>query len=220
VLPDVASGAALRHAFMMEEITSVLRHDVRNHLAAIRNAGFFLRRKLETTAPALVAEARVAQMLELIASEAVAIEAMLSRLRPPPAAPGADARAVAARVATTANGVSAEPGGPAAVRADADELALAVACLVDNALDSAGAATVRCGADGDRVVIEVVDDGPGFADGAEGHALDPFFTTKAGRLGLGLNIARRIAARAGGTLSLAARAPCGVSARLVLPGAQ
>jgi signal transduction histidine kinase len=51
-----------------------------------------------------------------------------------------------------------------------------------------------------RVCIAVQDDGPGFAPDALGHLLEPFFTTKADGLGLGLPLARSIVEAHGGTL--------------------
>ena len=74
-----------------------------------------------------------------------------------------------------------------------------------------------CHARDDRTVIEVVDDGPGLSGEAAQHALDAFFTTRPGRLGLGLNIAKRTAARSRGTLELGAAEGRGTRAAIVLP---
>ena len=46
---------------------------------------------------------------------------------------------------------------------------------------------------------------------------EPFFSTKPGRLGLGLNIARRIAGRWGGTVDLLPGQSRGVVSTLSLP---
>ena len=69
--------------------------------------------------------------------------------------------------------------------------------LIDNALDAmAGSGTlrVRTRLDGDQVVIEVGDSGPGMTPEVAGHAFEAFFTTKdiGEGTGLGLDIARRI----------------------------
>ncbi len=83
--------------------------------------------------------------------------------------------------------------------------------LIDNALDAmAGTGTLRLASrlDGDGVVVEVGDTGPGFAAEVAARAFDAFFTTKdVGKgTGLGLDIARRIVEeRHGGTLTIDSR---------------
>ena len=59
--------------------------------------------------------------------------------------------------------------------------------------------------DGDRVLIEVRDRGPGISDEARGRLFEPFFTTKDADsgLGLGLAISAGIVADFGGTLAAA-----------------
>ncbi|HEU5485109.1 MAG TPA: ATP-binding protein [Microlunatus sp.] len=69
--------------------------------------------------------------------------------------------------------------------------------LIDNAADALGdAGVLRVGArtEGDRVVVEIADSGPGMPAEVAARAFEPFFTTKeVGRgTGLGLDIARRI----------------------------
>jgi signal transduction histidine kinase len=72
--------------------------------------------------------------------------------------------------------------------------------LVDNAadamegMDGRGKLTVRTARDGDRVLVEIGDNGPGIPEAAAAHVLEPFYTTKpVGRgTGLGLDICWRI----------------------------
>jgi signal transduction histidine kinase len=80
--------------------------------------------------------------------------------------------------------------------------------LIDNAVDAMdGAGTLRLTtrADGDRVVVEIGDTGPGMAPQVAARAFEPFYTTKdVGKgTGLGLDIARRIVVdRHGGTIAI------------------
>jgi signal transduction histidine kinase len=69
--------------------------------------------------------------------------------------------------------------------------------LIDNAIDSlgeSGTLTVRSRLDGECVVVEIGDTGPGIPPDVLRRVFDPFFTTKdVGRgTGLGLDTARRI----------------------------
>lgn len=77
----------------------------------------------------------------------------------------------------------------------------AVFNLVDNALDAA-ARRVVIAADlhGGMLTITVCDDGPGLTTEIAGRAFEPFVSTKAGGIGMGLAIADAAVAEAGGEL--------------------
>ena len=69
--------------------------------------------------------------------------------------------------------------------------------LIDNAVDAmegTGALRISTRVDGDEVVVEIADTGPGMPVEVQARAFDPFFTTKdVGKgTGLGLDISRRI----------------------------
>jgi signal transduction histidine kinase len=69
--------------------------------------------------------------------------------------------------------------------------------LIDNAIDAVGergTITVRTRLDGECILVDIADTGPGMPPEARQHAFDPFFTTKdVGQgTGLGLDTARRI----------------------------
>jgi len=79
--------------------------------------------------------------------------------------------------------------------------------LIDNAIDAVdgrGSITLRAYAEGGRVVVEVVDDGPGIAREAQSRVFEPFYTTKevGAGTGLGLDIVRRIVTGHGGEVSV------------------
>jgi signal transduction histidine kinase len=77
--------------------------------------------------------------------------------------------------------------------------------LLDNAIDAVdghGSITARAYTEGARVVVEVVDDGPGIPRAAQVHVFEPFYTTKdiGSGTGLGLAIVRRIVTDHGGEI--------------------
>ncbi|HET6986972.1 MAG TPA: ATP-binding protein [Kribbella sp.] len=83
--------------------------------------------------------------------------------------------------------------------------------LIDNAVDAmGGSGTLRISTrtDGDRVVVEFTDTGPGMSPEVATRAFEPFYTTKdVGKgTGLGLEIAQRIVAEHhGGTITISSR---------------
>ena len=75
---------------------------------------------------------------------------------------------------------------------------------------------VRTAREGDSVVVAISDDGPGIPAAAR-QGLRPFFTTKAGGLGLGLPIALKIVQLHQGDLVLSDRPPRGLVVTIRLP---
>jgi nitrogen fixation/metabolism regulation signal transduction histidine kinase len=79
--------------------------------------------------------------------------------------------------------------------------------LVQNAEDAlsetpGGLFSVRTRQDGDRVVMEMRDNGPGFPAELLARAFEPYFTTKARGTGLGLAIVKKIVDEHGGEVRL------------------
>jgi len=102
---------------------------------------------------------------------------------------------------------------------DEDLLERAFENLVRNAREAAGVkghVWVRAAREGSGVVVTVADDGPGIP-AATRQGLRPFFTTKAGGLGLGLPIALKIVRLHQGELTLSDRSPRGLVVRVRLP---
>ncbi|MFC1708056.1 ATP-binding protein [Planctomycetota bacterium] len=93
--------------------------------------------------------------------------------------------------------------------ADGEKLAEAIGEVLRNSVESMPeeGGTVTVYAErlmDDRVLVEVYDTGEGFSDFALDRCFDAFFSTKAGRLGLGLTKARRILEAHGGDIELTA----------------
>jgi len=105
--------------------------------------------------------------------------------------------------------IAIEPHLPC-VHATGSELNQVWLNLIDNALDAipeGGRIDISARAELDRVVIRVVDDGPGIPPDLVPQIWDPFFTTKppGQGTGLGLDIARRLLRRYHGDITVESR---------------
>lgn len=119
------------------------------------------------------------------------------------------------------------PQLPVVVKADATQLAVAVAALIRNSLEAiVGSGQIEvsidwsAGSTADRWAEVVVnDDGPGLSDDVRRHLFDPYYSGRpAGRgLGLGLSKCWRIVAAHGGRIDVASEPGAGATFRLLLP---
>jgi len=95
--------------------------------------------------------------------------------------------------------------------------------LIDNALAYGERARLSLIEDGEHMIVEVADDGPGIAEADWSRVFDPFVRLEdsrnrdTGGSGLGLSIARSVAQGHGGRIQLANRPTGGLSASLWLP---
>ncbi|MBC9877314.1 HAMP domain-containing protein [Bradyrhizobium sp. INPA01-394B] len=106
------------------------------------------------------------------------------------------------------------------------EIIRAVTNLVENATRFGTHIDVALLPDGDRLVIDVSDDGPGIPDERKATMLEPFVRGEEARtmdetagFGLGLSIAQAIVTAHGGTLLLLDNEPRGLRVRLLLSNA-
>jgi signal transduction histidine kinase len=114
-----------------------------------------------------------------------------------------------ARGKSAAVAVHLEPDLPR-VRGFVGELNQIWANLIDNALDAippSGRVEVHAGREQDRVIVRVVDDGPGIPAEHRERIFEPFFTTKAmgDGTGLGLDIVRRLVRHNDGDIAVESR---------------
>ncbi len=215
----VASAGALAAAFA---------HDLANPIGGMRLA-------VDRLTAATPSDARARESLGLLSEGLERLEARVRDLlrfaREEPrrerfllrAAAESASRFVAHRIEGKGLRLSMEIPADAEALGDPDEAFQVLLNLLLNAADaSPRGACVRVlgGADGERVFVEVADEGPGMDADTLAHVFEPFRTTKGEKgSGLGLFVSRAILRHAGGDLVLESVPGRGTRARAFLPGA-
>ena len=114
---------------------------------------------------------------------------------------------VAPRAAARGVALALRPGAPGDAAFDPQHLGRAIDNLLDNAVRHAPqggrvvlGAAVESTAAGQRLVLQVDDDGPGVPEALQARLFEPFATGRADGTGLGLALAREVALAHGGDL--------------------
>ncbi len=123
--------------------------------------------------------------------------------------------------------VCVDAPGPIMVEGDESSLRQVIVNLVTNSLSytpPTAAITVHAASQGDKVVLEVEDTGPGMSSYDASKAFDRFWRAEASRTrpgsGLGLSIVAGIVAAHNGEVMLASDIKSGTEVRVVLPSTQ
>jgi|SRR5581483_2361956 len=212
--------------------TALLRavsHDLRTPLTAIVAAGHALgSRSLTDEDRDELSEAVVAEGERLAALVEKLLD--LSRLQAGRAEPRRELVAVEEIVLAAVQGlpragdvrISIEPGIPD-LRADPAQLERAIANLLENAARYSDTVAVNARSSGGRVLISVVDHGPGIEPAQRERIFEPFYrgpqaaTGAWSGSGLGLAIARGFVEAAGGTITVDSLPGQGTSFVVTLP---
>ena len=227
VINDVGRVLREEERQAWQRLLRVLGHEVNNSLASIRS--------LAGTLATVIAREPLPEDwredarggLQVIGNRAESLARFLagySRLAalPPPQKRELDLAVLVQTVARLEQrmDVQVETSASLRVQADPDQLEQALINLLRNAVEASsmggGTVVMRWRADGERALIEILDDGPGLP--GSDNLFVPFFTTKPGGSGIGLALVRQIAEAHDGGVSLSARdgAP-GSLAQLWLP---
>ncbi len=109
---------------------------------------------------------------------------------------------------------------PVIAEIDQDQITQVIMNIVLNAiqiLPIGGKIFIHLQQQQDVAIIEVVDDGPGIAEANQAHIFEPFFTQRAGGVGLGLAVVRQIVQAHGGDIRYATSQFGGAQFTISLP---
>ncbi len=209
------------------QLSAGLAHELRNPLASLAGAAGLLRRPQTS-------EQRRGECVEIIVKECERLNRLLTQFLDfaRPRAPqywAIDLHSVLSAVVDLAEHAIGQkavrmrldvPDRLPAVECDPEQIKQAVLNLLLNAIHAspdAGEVTVSARQDGDRVRLEVTDEGAGLDPDSLDHIFDPFFTTKENGTGLGLSVVHQIVQQHGGVIAAKSLAPRGTSFQMTLP---
>jgi C4-dicarboxylate-specific signal transduction histidine kinase len=227
--------AGVAQILAIGEMSSAIAHEINNPLAALRN--YLRSARLMTDAPA-IDHAALTTTLDKAVAEAERTSDVVRRLRAFYTAgvverQGIDPHRVASECLELLSGklnrlgirtvVSAAPGLPP-VWADPLQISIVLQNLVNNAADALAAEgspskeiSVVLENAGATVEFRVGDNAGGIALNLVNHLFEPFKTTKAGGMGLGLAICRSLVEANGGRIWLARSGPEGACVAFSVP---
>lgn len=209
------------------QVTGGIAHEMRNPLNVIKTSVYYLQNARNVTPE------KSTEHLRRIGKQVEVADNVISALSSFTKTPQSNARAFSAESCvqraiddaslppSIAVDVVAAPDLPEAL-GDEDQIRIVLANLVHNARDAmpeGGSLTVALNQVDGQINVEVSDTGHGIPQELLHQVMEPFFTTKARGIGLGLAISRSIVERNRGTLSVTSPPGSGARFLLKLPSA-
>jgi signal transduction histidine kinase len=203
------------------EIASEIAHELRNVLQVISASAYLARHDPQAATPHLAKIERNARLAHAIVDDLMS----LARGDPLRAEPVALADVISAArddLEPNATWVDAIEPNTLHARAHTQLASRMIHVLYENAVGASAprrpTIETRAHLENGRVFIDVADDGPGVSPDVAARIFEPLVTGRPGGTGLGLALARRIAAAHGGSISLV-DSEHGATFRVELPGA-
>jgi signal transduction histidine kinase len=206
-----------------------ISHEIRNPLAVIDTAAYFVKLKLAGRDEKL--DQHLGRIQSNVKKITDIIESLLNltRMEKPRTKPQALAELIeetlgSCKIPESVAVVKKIPADAVRVEVDVEQIRMAVKNLVNNAvqaMDGEGTLTLTGRVvNGDRVELLVSDTGPGIPAEQLESVFEPLFTTKAQGIGFGLSITKMIIEKHGGTIRADAAPDDGAAFTLTLPLAE
>lgn len=212
------------------QLASGVGHELRNPLGAIRNAVFYVRRRMaKTDLP--TTEPRVLEFLDIMDEEVNAANKVItdllgfSRVAKPTVSPVSIAGVIEDALEHTPLPENVELAKDIdknlpMVMVDADQIRQVLVNIILNAVEAmteGGRLDIRTRSKGEFVEVEFADNGGGIPESAINKIFDPLFTTKAKGIGLGLSVCQSILERHGGDIRVESEVGRGTAFTVSLP---
>jgi PAS domain S-box-containing protein len=213
-------------------LAASIGHELRNPLAAIRNAWYYLDRRV-IHAPQAQSDKRIQQFSKVITTEIDRCAKIIGELldfsreraifRAPTAAHELVQSALSvvvkpAEAIVLINLVSKDLPVP---NVDADQFRQVLVNLLQNAVEAVdpltGRVEVRASVDTSELTLRVIDNGKGMSEDVRARIFEPLYTTKLRGTGLGLAIVEAIIKRHDGRISVASVQNGGTTFTIVIP---
>ena len=208
------------------ELASTIGHELRNPLGVISNAVYLLRGDLGPN-PTDAASRHLSTAEREVSAATVIVSDLLEFARQrDPVTTDVDAVGLvdeALTVLPPPSGITAVrnlPEPPVLLAADRDMLRQVLLNLIGNAYQAmidGGTVTVGLTTDGSKLHMSVTDTGIGMDAEVSRRVFEPFYTTKARGVGLGLAVSRRIVEAHGGDITVVSAPGQGTTFTVTLP---
>ncbi len=213
---------------LLGQVSANISHEIRNPLNAAKTSAYYLMNAKSPT------ESKIIEHLERIDRQIHMIDNVITALTdlaklPDPRIAEID---LIELVQQTIDSVDLPPDihvviekapGLPPVMVDVNQIAMVIRNLVRNARDAmnqgGGQLTISFGKDGQHLSLSVADNGCGIAEADLARIMDPFFSTKARGMGLGLAIIQAILEKNDGRMDVQSHVGTGSNFQIFLPSA-
>ena len=210
------------------EVATMVAHDLRNPLTAIRNAGYYIKRACPHQANAECGD--VLEMLNIIEQETIFADNIINDLLGFTAKESAQKQKqdINKLLESSLNRLSIPSGieieknfsKDANVVVDGKQIERLFVNLIRNAVQAmfeGGRLTITTRKEENQLTVEIADTGVGVPKENMNKLFQPLFTTKSKGIGLGLAISKRIATQHAGTIDVTSEVGKGTTFTLRLP---